>query len=1123
MRRPPGAGFVGLFVRHPNAANLLMVLLVMGGLFSLARMQTQFFPTVEIPIITISVPWSGASAEDVEANIIEAVEQQVRFLDGIKELTSYAREGAATVVIELLPRADKQKALSDVETAVDAITTLPEDAEEPRVSSANWYETVAKFAISGPFSEEALKSFARRMRDELLAAGIERVTLNGVRSEEVWIEAPAQALRRLDLTLGGIGERIAEETRDLPAGTIEGRFERQLRALGEAERPEEFAALPMRTLPTGERIRLGDFARVTTAFDDTEPLAFINGRRAIELDVQRSASADTLKTAAILDDYLARVLPTLPPTLQVVQYDRRSDYLVERINLLIDNGLTGLVLVVVILFVFLNARIAVWVAAGIPVAVMATLALMWMSGQSINMISLFALILTLGIIVDDAIVVGEHTATVYERDDDATAAAERGVMRMLMPVAAATLTTQAAFLPLFLVGDVIGQIMRALPLVVIAVLMASLIESFFILPSHLRHSLDRANRHNWLISLDGVRGGQRTATLLLLATLVLLGLDALVMSWLGADVPGNLVDRALNRMLEGSTAGYGALLALIAGGVLMFVLLILMFEGLGLRQLFDRGFDRFRSGPVRWLAEKAFRWRYVTVATAVAVFAISFGLFVGGFVRFQFFPAPEAESISATVAFGAGTPREQAVAALGRIEDSLAGVERRLGAGEGSLVTAVYTTLGKSGFARDENIAEISVQLTASEAREVRTREIVMAWNRALPKVPGVDRVTITARSGGPPGRDIDVRLAGAPIDVLKQAALELRDIVSRYPGASAVADDLPYGKQELVLELTPRGRALGFTTQSVGSQVRNAFEGAIAKRFARGDDEITVRVMYDGEDRGLGGLDALHLRSPTGNWVPLGEVARLREKTGFSIIQHRQGRRSVAVTGDVDANVTTSQDIVAALDAGPLPELARKYSLDYRFAGREEERANSFADLQLGTLVALGLIYLILAWVFASYTRPFAVMVIVPFGVVGAIVGHWLMGFALSVMSFMALLGLAGILVNDSIILVSRLDERLAGGETLEEAAVGAAQDRLRAVLLTSLTTIGGLLPLMFEKSLQAQFLLPMGATLVFGLGVATLLVLFLVPAVVGIGADLRHAFALVFVGRRGRAAAAE
>ncbi|HSM20086.1 MAG TPA: efflux RND transporter permease subunit, partial [Hyphomicrobiales bacterium] len=409
------------------------------------------------------------------------------------------------------------------------------------------------------------------------------------------------------------------------------------------------------------------------------------------------------------------------------------------------------------------------------------------------------------------------------------------------------------------------------------------------------------------------------------------------------------------------------------------------------------------------------------------------------------------------------------------------------------------------GRARDENVARIEVQLTASEAREVRTREVISAWNRAIPRIPGVERVTVSGRFGGPPGRDLDIRLSGAEPAVLKEAALEVRDLVGRYPGVSGVSDDLPYGKRELVLELTPRGQALGFTVQSVGTQVRHGFEGAIAKRFARGDEEVTVRVLYDEKDHTLAGLRNLYLRSPGGQEVPLSEIVDIREQAGFSVIQHRQGKRTVAVTADIDAEATTAMDVVAALDDGPLAEITRKYGIQYAFSGREEERAKSFADLRLGVFIALGLIYLILAWVFASYARPLAVMVIVPFGLVGAVFGHWIMGFNLSIMSFMALLGLAGILVNDSIILVSRLEERLSDGETLGEAAAGAAQDRLRAVLLTSLTTIGGLLPLMFETNQQAQFLLPMVVTIVYGLAVATVLVLFLVPAMIGIGEDIR------------------
>jgi len=1120
---PRGSGFIARFVRHPNAANLLMILLVLGGVFAMTRLQTQFMPSVDIPNITIRISWPGASAEDVEANILEAVEPQVRFLDGVKEVTSYAREGSATVRLEFEPRTDIKRALSDVETAVGAITTLPEGSEEPRITRATWYETVAKLAVSGPFSESALKVYAQNIRDGLLAAGIDRVTLSGVRDEEIWVEVQPADLRHLDLTLGGIADRIAEASRDLPAGTISGAAERQLRSLADIKRPEDFAAIDIRALPSGERIRLRDIAKVSTRFDEDQAKGYSGGHRAIEINVQRTATADTLGSARILSAYLERTVPSLPASLKLVKYDVRSDSLQQRINLLIDNGASGLLIVILTLFVFLNARVAVWVAAGIPVAVMATLLLMWATGQSINMISLFALILTLGIIVDDAIVVGEHTATLHTAGLDATAAAERGVMRMLMPVTAATLTTQVAFLPLFLVRDVIGQIMQALPLVVIAVLTASLVESFFVLPSHLRMSLSAARRSRpRLISLDGVAGGPGTALVMLgLCVALIAGLVA-GFAQIAADGPGALFERTLIRAMDGTLTGYAALIGMIACAVLAFMVLIILFEGLGLRGAFDRGFGRFRQGPVRWLAEKTFRWRYVTVASATALLAVSLGLFNGGLVKFRFFPSPEAENIQATVVFGAGTPETQTAAALKRVEETLGEVERRLTGGKGGLIVNSFATLGRAGRTSDENVARISVQLTPSEDRGVRTREITAAWSRAVPHIPGVERVTVSGHFGGPPGRDLDIRLSGAEPAVLKQAALAVRDLISRYSGVSGIADDLPYGKRELVLELTPRGASLGFTVESVGTQLRNGFEGAIAKRFARGEEVITVRVLYDEKSRGLAGLRDLYLTSPAGAPVPLSEIVRIREKAGFSVIQHRRGKRTVAVTADVDSEATTNVELVEALDSGPLAEVARQYGVQYAFSGREEERTKSFADLKLGVGIALGLIYLILAWVFASYSRPLVVMAIIPFGLVGAVFGHWAMGFDLSITSFMALLGLAGILVNDSIILVSRLEERLADGETLERASVGAAQDRLRAVLLTSLTTIGGLMPLIFETNQQAQFLLPMVVTIVFGLSVATLLVLFLVPAVLGIGEDIRSGFRAV-IGARPAPGAAE
>ena len=409
-------------------------------------------------------------------------------------------------------------------------------------------------------------------------------------------------------------------------------------------------------------------------------------------------------------------------------------------------------------------------------------------------------------------------------------------------------------------------------------------------------------------------------------------------------------------------------------------------------------------------------------------------------------------------------------------------------------------------------MASIRVQLTTSEERTVRTRAIVRAWRKAVPKIAGVRRAALYASRGGPPGRDVDIQLQGSDINVLKEAASALIPLVQNINGVSGVSDDLPYGKPELAMELKPRGAALGFTIEDVGRQLRNSFEGAIPRRFADGDDEITLRVSKILRNTGTAALRNFELKSPLNEFVPLSEVVSIKESQGFAVIERIDGKATVSITGDININVSTTEKVIEDLEASGIQQLTEQFGISYRYSGRDEERRKAFADLQLGAIIALTIIYIVLAWVFASYWRPIAVMLIIPFGVVGAVYGHYLMDMKLTILSFIGLLGLAGILVNDSIILVSRLDERLEAGDRLRSAAVGASRDRLRAVLLTSLTTIGGLVPLMFEKSLQAQFLLPMATTMVFGLASATILVLFLVPAFVGIGDDIARVFRALF-----------
>ena len=1138
---PTKSGLINLFVRHRNAANLVMVLMIIFGAISLSRINTQFFPKIEIPVISVTIDWSGASAEDVESNILEIIEPEIRYLDGVDRVTSRAREGIASIGIEYEAGVDLKEALREAETAVNAITTLPEDAETPSVRrSTRGFDRVARLALTGPVSEKALRFYAKKIRDDLIERGIDKTIFAGLRTRELQVDIPEQELRRLDLTVGDVSRIISSNSRDLPSGQMEGSVEKQLRTLADAEDAKGLGAIEVRSFASGEKVRLRDIARITDGYKDGEPRGFINGQRAIQIEVQRADNTDTLRTNRILTEYLDEIEGTLPAGLEILQYDVRANALTDRIMLLVTNGLGGLVLVVGILFVFLNSRIAFWVAAGIPVAMLATIGIMWLLGQTINMISLFGLIMMLGIIVDDAIVVGEHAATRFTAGDGPYEAAENGAGRMVMPVSAAMITTIAAFAPILVIQGGIGQIMGVLPIVVIAVIIASLIECFLILPGHLAHTLRPRPARRWsywrqftLALLIGVfavsvaepgKGGW------------FIELINGIMGWTRGYVPIPQLSGSPEQIvafIQGQRKGTPLPMFIGALAVVAYIASVVL-EGIqslwsrwrnrrrseselvtdgAFRRGFDKGFNWFRDKPFDLLVRASFSFRYFTIAVAAALFGVGvIGMIMGGKVGFVFFPSAEAENINARLVFNAGMPEDKVIDAINRINAALLTAEKQLTDGEEKLVVASFATLGQAGRSTGDNVASIRVQLTTSEQRTIRTPEITRSWRMALPKIAGVRRAAIYESRGGPPGRDIDIQLQGPDIAVLKQAATAIIPLLQAIDGVSGVSDNLPYGKPELAMQLKERGASLGFTIEDVGRQLRNSFEGAIPRRFADGDDEITIRVSKVMRSNGTAALRNFELKSPADNFVPLSEVVSITESQGFATIERIDGKATVSVTADINTKINTTENAIAELEASDLRQIVDRFGVSYRYSGRDEERREAFADLQTGALIALAVIYIVLAWVFASYWRPIAVMLIIPFGVVGAVYGHYLLDLKLTILSFIGLLGLAGILVNDSIILVSRLDERIREGDTLQEAAIGASRDRLRAVLLTSLTTIGGLIPLMFEKSLQAQFLLPMATTMVFGLASATLLVLFLVPAFVGIGNDIRNILANLF-----------
>ena len=1032
-------GIIGLFVRHRNASNLLMAGMIIAGLFALSRLNTQFFPTIGIDFVSVAVSWPGASSADVENNIVSAADREVRHLDSVKRVVSIAREGAGLVFVEFEPGTDMDTAYADVEAAIARITTFPEDSEEPAIRRVVRYDTISRLVISGDIGEAALKALAKRIRDDLVARGIDQVDLFGARSEELWVEIAPHTLQRLDLSLSDIAARISASSRDAPAGTIGGGVEKQIRSLGLARDARAVGDIEIRATAGGEKIHLRDIARLSDNFAEDEPVGLRNDRRAIELHVQRATRADALAVAAIVDAYVTEIAPTLPPSVKLESLDVQAGLIRDRINLLLRNGVGGLVLVLAVLFLFLHARVAIWVAIGIPTALLATFAFMLATGQTINMLSLFALIMMLGIIVDDAIVVGEHSAALRARGLGPADAATAGALRMLGPVTAASLTTIAAFAPILMIGDVIGQVVRAIPMVAVAVLIASLAECFLVLPGHMRASLPR----------DAERSSR-------------------------------------------------------------------------FRVWFDGHFERLRDGPFRRLVEQAVEWRYTTVAAALAMLILSLGVVMGGRIGFHFFPAPETDTVYANVSFAPGTPRDLTGRMLHELEAAMFRAEAALTGGEGRLVASSFGRIGESQGAAFDSIAGdhlggIHAELVPADRRDVRTHEFVDAWRGEVRPLPGLEQLSIVARQVGPPGRDIDVRLTGGTTEDLKRAAGELRELLVQYPGVSDVEDNLPYGRSEILLTVTPRGRALGFTTESVARQVRDAFEGRIARRFARGDEEVTVRVQYDRDRVAVDTLRDLYLRSPGGEEVPLSEVARFSEKAGFARIPREDAVRQIGVVAEVDESVASAVEVLASAVERGLDDIVERHGLSYRFAGRAEEQIETFADMRLGAAIALSSIYIILAWMFASYVRPLIVMAIIPFGVVGAIVGHLVMGYELTVLSMIALLALSGILVNNSIILVTTIERRHADGEAFVDGVVNGARDRLRAVLLTSLTTIGGLLPLLFETSLQARFMIPMAVTIVFGLLVTTMLVLFLVPALFVIQRDVSTALARL----RGRGAA--
>ncbi|MGI1669301.1 MAG: efflux RND transporter permease subunit [Neptuniibacter sp.] len=1028
----PLHNLTAVFASHRVAANLFMVLMILAGVWGLKKLNTQFFPSFELDVVTVQVIWSGAAAEDVEQSIILPIEETLKSLTGIDTLYSTATQGSAAIRLELDEDTDVDYMLDEVKQKIDSVRSeLPSDIEEPLVQRIIRYEQIASLIISSEQgSLEELRPLADRFEQELLGRGINKIDFTGLPDKQIRIELPSAQLHELDMTMNQIAASVRLRSLDLPAGTAaKGDGSRQIRSLNQQRDVEGFRQLPVITDNEGRLIRLGDIADISLTTKDDQVLLKHDGRPAIMLRLRRTETQDTLKSAAILNEWLDEIRPTLPQDINLITYDERWQPVKQRINLLLKNGLSGLVLVICILFLFLNARVAFWVTVGIPVSFLATLAVLYGIGGTINMISLFGLIMALGIIVDDAIVVGEDTLTHVQRGEPGLQAAIGGAHRMLAPVTASSLTTIAAFLPLLMIDGRIGNILIDIPIVVICVILASLVECFLILPGHLHHSIKKAEDLH----------PSRTRI------------------WL------------------------------------------------------ETSFNNFRDGPFRRFVTQAIEFRWATIATAIALFIVAIGLVAGGRVKFTFFPAVERDEMTANVQFTAGTNNLQVERFLLHLEETLHETDQQMG---GDNVKTALMKLRSASFTRTsqgstkgEEFGSLEIELQPGDDRQHPTSDFNKEWRKRIQLPAGVEKFVINVSKTGPPGKPIEINLSGTDINQIKQASLEVQDLLKGYAGLSNIDDDLPFGKSQLIYELTPAGKSAGLTLDSVGRQLRAAFDGLEVQNFYQNRDEVEVRIMLpDAERDRLSVIEQLPVVLPDGGTTPLSNVVNFRAKQGLDTLTRVDGQLSIKVISDLNESVANADEIIADLKSGKLDNILSDYGVTAAFEGRNKSQRETLSDMKMGLMLALTLIFIILAWVFASYSWPIAVMLAIPLGLTGAILGHGLMGMNLTILSLFGFFGLSGIVINDSIVLVTFYKQLRQKGLAVKEAIVEAACQRLRAVLLTSLTTIAGLTPILFETSLQAQFLIPMATAIVFGLAYGTVLILLFVPATLTVIESARH-----------------
>ncbi|MEL7149487.1 MAG: efflux RND transporter permease subunit [Pseudomonadota bacterium] len=1029
-------GILSYFVRHRTAANLLLLVLLLAGLYAVPQMRAQFFPDVIVDDIDISVRWDNAGAGDIDASIIQVLEPDLQSVDGVIETSARSREGTGSITLEFEPGWDMTRAQEDVQSALDAVENLPSDADAPEFRRGRWSDRVTDVVITGPVGVDQLANFADEFVSRLFAEGITRTTIRGLAAPETVVEVTSLDLMRYDVTMQQIANAIAGEAEASPAGDVSG--SQRVRTGVATRSASQIADIVLRTSDNGTQLTVGDVAQVRVGGVDRNRAYFVGAEPAISVRVDRSASGDAIRMQGVVEEVAADLESTLPPGVEIALIRTLAETITARLNILLDNGLMGLGLVVILLFLFLNARTALWVAAGIPVAMTAAIAMMFLAGLTINMISLFALIITLGIVVDDAIVVGEHAdfraRTLGESPE---VAAENAARRMFTPVFSATLTTVIAFFALTLIGGRFGNLVFDVPITVIVVLIASLVECFLILPNHMKHALMHSAKEHWY------------------------------------DWPSRQVNKGFSWVRETL-------------------------------------FRPFIAGVI-WA-------RYPVVALVLVVLASQSILFIRGDVTWRFFNAPERSSVTGNFAMVPGATREDTFEFMRTLQRTVEEVAARYEAEHGTnpvqfALAEIGGTTGRglSGQETKEDfqLGSIAIELIDADLRPYSSFAFVAELQDAVPRHPQLETVSFRGWRSGPGGDSIDVELSGASSEVLKEAAESLKAQLAQFGEISALEDSMSYDKEELILQLTPQGQALGLTIDDLGQTLRARLNGIEAATYPDGPRSAAIRVELPARELTADFLDRLLIRTgPSatgeGTFVPLADIVTVDRKTGFSVIRRENGVQVISVTGDIsEDNADQATAIQEQLTDVILPRLEEDFGISTYTAGLAEQEREFLSDAMVGLVLCLAGIYLTLSWVFASWSRPFVVMAIIPFGLVGAIWGHHAWDVPLSMFSVVGLIGMVGIIINDSIVLVTTVDE-YAEDRGLFPAIIDAAADRLRPVFLTTATTVLGLTPLLYETSQQAQFLRPTVITLTYGLGFGLVLVLLVVPAFLAIGNDI-------------------